>query len=150
MFGWSSAASRRGSWSSSSASPRLAVRDLDRDLLVDPGVAGEEDGAEAAGAEVREDLILADRLSQQEHEGAAEYSRSVAAPGGAGWLHSPRRRAACVESRVREGAPMSFMEDVYAKVKGKGARVVYPEGLEERAIRAARLAARPRARASRC
>ena len=33
---------------------------------------------------------------------------------------------------------MSFMEDVYAKVKGKGSRVVYPEGLEERAIRAAR------------
>jgi len=32
---------------------------------------------------------------------------------------------------------MSFMEDVYARVKGKGARVVYPEGLEERAIRAA-------------
>ena len=32
---------------------------------------------------------------------------------------------------------MSFMEDVYAKVKGKGSRVVYPEGLEERAIRAA-------------
>ena len=47
--------------------PRLPVRDLDRDLLVDPGVAGEEDGAEAAGAEVREDLVLADRLSQQEH-----------------------------------------------------------------------------------
>jgi phosphate acetyltransferase len=33
---------------------------------------------------------------------------------------------------------MSFMEDVYAKVKGKDSRVVYPEGLEERAIRAAR------------
>ena len=32
---------------------------------------------------------------------------------------------------------MSFMNDVYAKVKGKGRRVVYPEGLEERAIRAA-------------
>jgi phosphate acetyltransferase len=32
---------------------------------------------------------------------------------------------------------MSFMEDVYAKVKGRGSRVVYPEGLEERAIRAA-------------
>ena len=32
---------------------------------------------------------------------------------------------------------MSFMDDVYAKVKGKGSRVVYPEGLEERAIRAA-------------
>ncbi len=33
---------------------------------------------------------------------------------------------------------MSFMDDVYAKVKGRGSRVVYPEGLEERAIRAAR------------
>ena len=33
---------------------------------------------------------------------------------------------------------MSFIEDVYAKVKGKGSRVVYPEGREERAIRAAR------------
>jgi phosphate acetyltransferase len=32
---------------------------------------------------------------------------------------------------------MSFMETVYEKVKGQGARVVYPEGLEERAIRAA-------------
>jgi len=33
---------------------------------------------------------------------------------------------------------MSFMEQVYAKVKGRGGRVVYPEGQEERAIRAAR------------
>jgi phosphate acetyltransferase len=33
---------------------------------------------------------------------------------------------------------MSFMEDVYAKVKGRGSRVIYPEGREERAIRAAR------------
>jgi phosphate acetyltransferase len=33
---------------------------------------------------------------------------------------------------------MSFMDDAYEKVKGKGRRVVYPEGLEERAIRAAR------------
>jgi phosphate acetyltransferase len=32
---------------------------------------------------------------------------------------------------------MSFMETVYEKVKGRGARVVYPEGLEERALRAA-------------
>ncbi len=32
---------------------------------------------------------------------------------------------------------MSFMETVYEKVKGRGARVVYPEGLEERAIKAA-------------
>jgi phosphate acetyltransferase len=33
---------------------------------------------------------------------------------------------------------MSFMEDVYAKVKGRSARIVYPEGVEERALRAAR------------
>ena len=33
---------------------------------------------------------------------------------------------------------MSFMEDVYGKVKGRGARIVYPEGVEERALRAAR------------
>ena len=32
---------------------------------------------------------------------------------------------------------MSFMEDAYARVKGRGARVVYAEGAEERAIRAA-------------
>ena len=33
---------------------------------------------------------------------------------------------------------MSFMETVYAKLRGRGLRVVYPEGLEERAVRAAR------------
>jgi phosphate acetyltransferase len=32
---------------------------------------------------------------------------------------------------------MSFMETVYEKVKGRGLKVVYPEGVEERAIRAA-------------
>jgi len=32
---------------------------------------------------------------------------------------------------------MGFMEEAYTKVKGRGARVAYPEGLEERAIRAA-------------
>jgi phosphate acetyltransferase len=32
---------------------------------------------------------------------------------------------------------MSFMQTVYDKVKGRGQRVVYPEGTEERAIRAA-------------
>ena len=45
----------------------LAVGDLDRDLLVDPGVAREEDRAEAAGAEVGEDLVFPDRLAEQEH-----------------------------------------------------------------------------------
>jgi phosphate acetyltransferase len=33
---------------------------------------------------------------------------------------------------------MSFMQDAYAKVRGRGTRVVYAEGIEERAIRAAR------------
>jgi phosphate acetyltransferase len=33
---------------------------------------------------------------------------------------------------------MSFMEQAYARVAGRGVRVVYPEGVEERAIRAAR------------
>ena len=33
---------------------------------------------------------------------------------------------------------MSFMQGVYDAIRGKDARVVYPEGLEERAIRAAR------------
>jgi phosphate acetyltransferase len=32
---------------------------------------------------------------------------------------------------------MSFMETVYETVRGRGARVVYPEGLEERALKAA-------------
>jgi phosphate acetyltransferase len=34
---------------------------------------------------------------------------------------------------------MGFMEDVRGRVKGRGLRIVYPEGLEERAIRAAAL-----------
>jgi phosphate acetyltransferase len=33
---------------------------------------------------------------------------------------------------------MGFMEAVYGKLKGRGLRVVYPEGTEERALRAAR------------
>jgi phosphotransacetylase len=33
--------------------------------------------------------------------------------------------------------PMSFMEQAYEKVKGRDVKVVYPEGLEERALRAA-------------
>ncbi len=32
---------------------------------------------------------------------------------------------------------MGFMEQAYARVKGSGVTVVYPEGVEERAIRAA-------------
>jgi phosphate acetyltransferase len=32
---------------------------------------------------------------------------------------------------------MGFMDEAYARVKGRGLRIVYPEGVEERAIRAA-------------
>ena len=34
---------------------------------------------------------------------------------------------------------MAFMEGVRGRVRGKGARIVYPEALEERALRAAAL-----------
>jgi dolichyl-phosphate-mannose-protein mannosyltransferase len=54
--------------------PALAVGDLDGDLLVDPGVLGEIDRPEPAGAQVREDLILPDCLSQQEHEAAGSIA----------------------------------------------------------------------------
>ena len=51
----------------------LLVRNLERDLLVDPGVFGEVDRAEAAAADRREDLVLADDLTAEEHA-AREYS----------------------------------------------------------------------------
>ena len=44
----------------------LAVRHLDRDLLVDPGVVREVDGTEAAAAERRGDLVLAECLASEE------------------------------------------------------------------------------------
>ena len=50
----------------------LPVRDLDRDLLVDPGVLREVDGAEAAAAERREDLVLAEGLASEEQWRMAE------------------------------------------------------------------------------
>ena len=49
---------------------RLAVGDLERDLLVDPGVLGQEDRAEPAAAERRQDLVLADHLVAEEHRPA--------------------------------------------------------------------------------
>jgi hypothetical protein len=45
----------------------LLVRNLDGDLLVNPGVFGEENAAEAAAAEGRKVSILPDRLTLQEH-----------------------------------------------------------------------------------
>jgi hypothetical protein len=45
----------------------LLVRHLDGDLLVNPGVFGEEDAAETAAAERRNDSVLADGLTLQEH-----------------------------------------------------------------------------------
>ena len=45
----------------------LPVRHLDRDLLVDPGVLREVDGAESAAAERREDLVLTERLAFEQH-----------------------------------------------------------------------------------
>ena len=51
----------------------LLVRHLERDLLVDPGVFGEVDRAEAAAADRRQDLVLPDDLAAEEHL-RAQYS----------------------------------------------------------------------------
>ena len=64
----------------------LLVRDLERDFLVDPGVFGEVDRAEAAAADRRQDLVLADDLTAEEHR-----ARSIAA--GVGRLGAPSARA---------------------------------------------------------
>src|SRR5581483_5664807 len=45
----------------------LAVGDLERNLLVNPGVLGEVDRAESAAADRRQDLVLADDLAAEEH-----------------------------------------------------------------------------------
>src|SRR6185295_17868731 len=45
----------------------LLVRDLERDLLVDPGVFREIDRAETAAPDRREDLVLPDDLTAEEH-----------------------------------------------------------------------------------
>ena len=50
----------------------LPVRHLDRDLLVDPGVVREVDGAEPAAAERSADLVLAELLALEEQ--CVEYS----------------------------------------------------------------------------
>src|SRR5512140_3310107 len=72
--------------------------------------------------------------------GRAEYSTRRGADAGRGSEQEDPWAARRGSRRMpsREGALMSFMQDVYDKVKGRGARVVYPDALEERAIRAAR------------
>ena len=45
----------------------LPVGHLDRDLLVDPGVFGEVNGAESAAAERRQDFVLSDGLTTEKH-----------------------------------------------------------------------------------
>jgi hypothetical protein len=43
----------------------LPMRDLDRDLLVDPGVLGQVNGAESAAPELRDDFVLAEGLAPE-------------------------------------------------------------------------------------
>ncbi len=43
----------------------LAMRNLDRDLLVDPGVLREVNGAESAAPERRDDLVLPETLASE-------------------------------------------------------------------------------------
>ena len=45
----------------------LLVRDLQRDFLVDPGVLGEVDRAEASAADRRQHLVFADDLASEKH-----------------------------------------------------------------------------------
>src|SRR5262245_12151871 len=47
----------------------LTMRYLDRDLLVDPGVLREVDGAESTAAERRDDLVLAECLAPEQQRG---------------------------------------------------------------------------------
>src|SRR5262245_39049651 len=52
----------------------LLVRHLDGDLLVNPGVFSEEHAAETAAAERREDPVLSDMLTLEEHGLPHEYT----------------------------------------------------------------------------
>ena len=54
----------------------LPMGDLDRDLLVDPRILREEYGAEAAGAQICEDLVLTNGLPQEEHEAAGSITNA--------------------------------------------------------------------------
>src|SRR5205814_5960557 len=49
----------------------LFVRDLERDLLVDPGVFREVDRPEASAADRLQDFVLADYLTAEEHPRAS-------------------------------------------------------------------------------
>src|SRR5688572_18226381 len=76
----------------------LSMRNFEGDLLVDPGVFGEINGAKAAAAEGRDDAVLADRLAAEEHVArqyrrARLYSRA--------WCHGSSRRTQARASRRR-------------------------------------------------
>ena len=65
----------------------LLVRNLERDLLVDPGVVGQEDRAKSSAADGRVDLVFPDDLTAKEH--AREYT-------GSGFLvHEGSNRVRC-------------------------------------------------------
>ena len=57
----------------------LLVGNLDGKLLVDPGVANEVHGAEAAAAQRLQNLILAELLAEEKHRRAREYNIGVEA-----------------------------------------------------------------------
>ena len=56
----------------------LLVRNLDGDVLLDPGVFGKIHAAEAAAAQMRQHAVLPDGLTPKEHVvGGAEYSMII-------------------------------------------------------------------------
>ena len=77
----------------------LPVRNLERDLLVDPGVFGEVDGAEPAAAERREDAVLADPWSRKNIR--PKYRRTVPQARAASGVDAIIRRVLPRFSRAR-------------------------------------------------
>src|SRR5262249_62155153 len=72
----------------------LLVRNLERDLLVDPGVFREVDRPEASAAQSPQDLVLSDDLPAEEHlrRSIAAHGRLTAGPDGNGRGQTGRTR----------------------------------------------------------
>ena len=82
MFGWLRRGEQARLAQQLAEVDALLVRNLERDLLVDPGVFREVDRAEAAAADRRQDLVFADDLAAEKHAAsiAARSGRSCRPP----------------------------------------------------------------------
>src|SRR5262249_18364484 len=82
----------------------LLVRNLERDLLVDPGVFREVDRPEASAAQSPQDLVLSDDLPAEEHlrRSIAAHGRLTAGPDGNGRGQTARTRTIETQDRGNE------------------------------------------------